>query len=89
MADAKDNQDTVAEPVRTMIASKVLRSVGIFLIVYLMLIGPLEFIFSRLGLGSDGSAGTILRAIYMPVIKLHENSDAFKRVLDWYIGLFL
>lgn len=88
MTDPIDHQDTVTEPLRTAIASKLLRNLGIALVVYLLLPGPIVFLFNLAGIPWNGPAAKVIQVIFAPLTWLVGHVGAVRDFYDWYGKLF-
>ncbi|MBI5759321.1 MAG: hypothetical protein HZA46_12455 [Planctomycetales bacterium] len=85
MADSPDHEDSVSDPIRSTIVSKLCRYAGIVVMLYVVSPGPVQFVYVRGGM----EVQVVLDAIYAPLTYLYAHVPAVEHFYDWYFDLFL
>jgi hypothetical protein len=85
MADSPDDEDSVSEPVRSVIVTKLCRYVGIVATLYLLSPGLILF----LGIQSNTKLGKKFDLIFAPLQYLYDHVAAVEHFYDWYLALFV
>jgi hypothetical protein len=88
MADSPDLEDSVPESVRSLIATKLCRYVGIMVTIYVLSPGPVLSLYNHGVIKQDSGLAKTLNAIYAPLDYLYNGSALIKGFADWYFGLF-
>ena len=88
MADSRDHEDSVSEPVRSVIVTKLFRYAGIMVTIHVLSPGPVLSLYNHGVIQQDGGLAKALNAINAPLDYLYNGSAFIKGFADWYFGLF-
>lgn len=88
MANERGKNESVSEPVRSAIVSKLSRIVGIVVMLYVLSPGPVLSLYNRGVIERNGALARALNVIYAPLDGLYKNSGFIRGDADWYFGLF-
>jgi hypothetical protein len=88
MADERDKDGSVREPIRSAIVSKLSRIVGIVVMLYVLSPGPVLPLYNHGVIERNGALARALNVIYAPLDGLYKNSGYIRGVADWYFSFF-
>lgn len=88
MTDSPDHEDSVSEPVRSVIVTKLFRYFGIMVTIYVLSPGPVLSLYNHGVIKQHSGLAKALNAIYAPLDYLYNGSAFIKSFADWYFGLF-